>query len=125
MFSTEAMKETHDYEKLKPVDLEQESESKGYDASEYEEKRRNLKLKVAGGLAISLWLVLLSAVIFQCYSGFLYSNQLTKLEVSADAGHIESAIQVTKEAAQDVYTFLTPLATAITAFFFGTKENDS
>lgn len=119
------MKESHDYKKLKPVDLDQESEEKGYDVSEYEEKRRNLKLKVAGGLAVSLWLVLLSAVIFQCYSGFVYSNQLTKLEPSADSAHIENAIQVTKEAAQDVYTFLTPLATAITAFFFGTKENDS
>jgi predicted anti-sigma-YlaC factor YlaD len=112
-------------EELTPVNLEQQSEEKGYDASEYQERRRSLRLKWAGWLAGSLWLVLLSAVVFQCTTGFIYSQKLSQLEPSVDSVHLEKAIQITKEAAQDVYTFLTPLATAITAFFFGTQENDS
>jgi hypothetical protein len=110
---------------LSPVNLKQQSEEKGYEASEYEEKRRSLKLNVAGLLAGSLWLVLLLAVVFQCYTGFIYSQKLSQLEPSVDSAHLEKSIQITKEAAQDVYTFLTPLATAITAFFFGAQEKDS
>lgn len=87
------------------------------------EKRKNLKLYVAGGLAAILWITLGAVIGYQCYSTFKLSIELSKVGSEEIAKYIKEAIQQNKEVAQTIYTFLTPLAAAVTTFFFDVTQS--
>ena len=93
------------------------SESDGVSISPGE-KRKNYRLYVAGGLAAILWLSLLGVIVYHCFSTFYFSRQLSQLKTEEESSSVKEAIQMSQETAQSIYTFLTPLAAAVTAFFF-------
>jgi hypothetical protein len=93
------------------------SESDGVSISPGE-KRKNYRLYVAGGLAGILWLSLLGVIAYHCFSTFHFSRRLSELKTEEESSSVKEAIQMNQETAQSIYTFLTPLAAAVTAFFF-------
>jgi hypothetical protein len=102
------------------------SESDGVSISPGEQ-RKNYRLYVAGGLAAILWLSLLGVIAYHCFSTFYFSRQLSQLKTEEKSSSVKEAIQMSQETAQSIYTFLTPLAAAVTAFFFdanGSSKDD-
>lgn len=88
------------------------------------EQRKNYRLYIAGGLAAILWLSLLSVIAYHCFSTFYFSRRLSQLKSEEDSTYVKEAIQMNQETAQTIYTFLTPLAAAVTAFFFDVKASN-
>jgi hypothetical protein len=106
------------------IDLEKNVREQNYgaDASIFEEKRKDFRLKIASGLAFSLWAVLLLSVLMQCLLGSFLSYKLSTLSKENNSEHIKEAIAETKSNAKDIYTFLTPLVTGVIAFYFGVSN---
>lgn len=106
------------------IDLEKNVREQNYgaDASIFEEKRKDFRLKIASGLAFSLWAVLLLSVLMQCLLGSWLSYKLSTLSNEKNSEHIKEAIAETKSNAKDIYTFLTPLVTGVIAFYFGVSN---
>lgn len=113
--SSEPIDLASDSSSLEPINIV--SEEDGVSISP-EEKRKTFRLNMAGGLAGILWLSLLLVILYHCVSTFWFSNKLSQLKAEEKSSFIEEAIQANHETAQSIYTFLTPLAAAVTAFFF-------
>lgn len=96
------------------------------------EFRSNLKLWSAALLALSLWIILSKIALghftsSQEFAGMI-ASQASSIEVDKDgklSPKIAERIQIVKQAndmvastAQNLYTFLTPIVTAVTGYFF-------
>ena len=99
------------------------SESNGVSISP-SEKRKNHRLYIAGILAGILWLSLLGVIFYHCSSTFRLSDRLSQLKTEEESSFVKEAVQLNQETAQSIYTFLTPLAAAVTAFFFDANRSD-
>lgn len=100
--------------------------SKAYQPAEF---RSNLKLWTAGLLAISLWIVLGNIAHNQFSSSREFASKLASLPVRVEKEKmsvegeervklIEKANNMVDSTARGLYTFLTPIVTAITGYFF-------
>jgi len=96
------------------------------------EFRSNLKLWAAASLALALWIILSKIALGQFSSSQEFAakiaSQANSIEVDKDgklSPKIAERIQIIKQAndmvastAQNLYTFLTPIVTAVTGYFF-------
>lgn len=100
--------------------------SRAYQPVEF---RSNLKLWTAGLLAISLWIVLGHVALNQFASSKEFAGRLASLPVKIEKEKmsiegeervklLEKANNMVDASANRLYTFLTPIVTAITGYFF-------
>lgn len=91
--------------------------------------RELFKLKVAGGLAIFLWLLLAGIIVYHIYRIFQLSGNLAALtnitEQKDQAEFIKQGIAAINDAAKTIYAFLTPVVGGVTAYFFVKSDQPS
>ena len=97
-----------------------------------DEKRKNFRTWVAGALAIGLWgllgvVVLIHIVGVACAARSLASTihsseTLTEDSVQLKTQVVEESVGLVDNSSKTLYAFLTPLATAITGYYFSTVE---
>jgi hypothetical protein len=93
------------------------------------EARKTYRTRVSGQLAKFLWYLLGGVVACHMVSTIVFSWQLTKKPSADDreqyTERIKGAISSVNEAAKTLYTFLGPLATAVTGYYFTSVESSS
>ncbi|RAM50198.1 MAG: hypothetical protein C6Y22_18300 [Hapalosiphonaceae cyanobacterium JJU2] len=93
------------------------------------EARKTYRTRVSGQLAKFLWYLLGGVVTCHMVSTIAFSWQLTQKPSADDkeqySERIKGAISSVNEAAKTLYTFLGPLATAVTGYYFTTVGNSS
>ncbi|MEM9544143.1 MAG: hypothetical protein AAGA60_32240 [Cyanobacteria bacterium P01_E01_bin.42] len=94
------------------------------------EKRKTFKLYVTGGLAVSLWVILLLLACFHFAVVAHLSSKLANIEPTPDDNnnasiYVKEAISATNDTAKTLYTFLGPLAAAVTGYFFEETRRES
>lgn len=91
--------------------------------------RELLKLRVAGGLAIFLWLLLAGIIVYHICRIFQLSGNLAALtnltEQKDQAEFIKQGIAAINDVAKTIYTFLTPVVGGVTAYFFVKSDQSS
>ena len=95
-----------------------------------EDKRKNYKVQVTGILALLLWVVLGTVVIANIASVIFLAERLSSGKELGDASNakierIEKAVVMINDTAKTMYSFLTTLATAVTGYYFTTKDDDN
>ncbi|WP_414545095.1 hypothetical protein [Nostoc sp. CCY0012] len=93
------------------------------------EERKNYRTLVSGDLAKFLWRLLGFVVCANLVSTILFSWQLIQTPAADDreqyAERINSATANVNEASKTLYTFLGPLATAVTGYYFTSVERSN
>ncbi|MFM7477469.1 MAG: hypothetical protein ACKO2T_17635, partial [Microcystis aeruginosa] len=114
----------------KPYRLDEVSEfdKPDTDISSPEEQRRNFNTRVAGFLAKWLWIGLLTTAGSQIFSICLISFaslgifnlniNLKAIEEQEVQSRVDKAATLINDSSKTIYTFLGPIATAVTAFYF-------
>lgn len=137
-------------ERAKPIRLEdamkryeeavsgKEKKAESNDAAFYmspRDMRRNFRTRVSGRLALGLW-SLLGAVVFIHIIGISYSAiqlsrkvgfqtvSLNEDDVSLRKQVVDDSVGMINDAVKTLYSFLTPLATAVTGYYFSAVETD-
>jgi hypothetical protein len=92
-----------------------------------EDQRQNFKSRMTGFLAIGVWSLLAGVVIWQIsFIGILCNKEIPKGS-SASAGDqkelLDKKSTLINETAKTLYTFLGPLITAATGFYFASSES--
>ena len=85
------------------------------------ERRKNIKLDIAGRLAGALWLTLMLVIGFHFWTISKLSFKLADIPSNPQANsatQVKDAIAATNDMAKTLYAFLTPLAAGITGYFF-------
>lgn len=85
--------------------------------------RKNFHTRVSGELAKGLWYLLGSVVVIHLVAVVGFSWRLTHAPLPGDTDRterIQSAIATVGDAAKTLYAVLTPLATAVTGYYFST-----
>ena len=91
------------------------------------EFRENLKAGMSGVLALGLWLLLGSIVVAHVAATITFSWELVKSSNANGTGkgneQVEKATSLVGDTAKTLYSFLTPLATAVTGYYFTTRAS--
>jgi hypothetical protein len=91
--------------------------------------RELLKLRVAGGLAIFLWLLLAGIIVYHVYRISQLSGDLAALANSTEqkdhAEFVKQGIVAINDVAKTIYAFLTPVVGGVTAYFFVKSDQPS
>lgn len=85
--------------------------------------RKNFHTRVSGELAKGLWYLLGSVVVIHLVAIVGFSWRLTNAPTAGDTDRtdrIETAIATVGDAVKTLYAVLTPLATAVTGYYFST-----
>ena len=97
--------------------------------SSLEEQRKTYKTRISGHLAQLLWWLLGGVVVLHLLATIGFSACLIKKPASDDKEQyierIKTAILSINEASKTLYTFLGPLATVVTGFYFAENNNNS
>lgn len=126
---------------LEPYHLDNEVSEFGKPATDIspENQRHNFNTKIAGSLATWLWRGLLFTAVSQIVSIFLISFaslgifnlniNLKAIEEQEVQSRVDKAATLINDSSKTIYTFLGPIATAVTAFYFSglgssSKTND-
>ena len=91
--------------------------SEAYQPTEF---RSNVKLWGAGVLALTLWILLGSLAWTHLQSSREFAQKLSELEQPSEEkiSLIEKSTGMVDSTADRLYTFLTPIVTAVTGYFF-------
>lgn len=88
------------------------------------EKRKTFKTKIAGWLAVGLWVGLIIVYLGHLTAIVYLSVLLVNPPASDDPTRLERfdrSFVAINDTAKTIYSFLTPLATAITSYYFVTE----
>lgn len=92
-----------------------------------DEMRKTLKAGMSGVLALGLWLLLGGTIIAHLTTIIVFSWHLIASPVTNDVEgqkeRIDKATSNVSDTAKTLYTLLTPLATAITGYYFTTGKD--
>ena len=96
---------------------------KGSVRESHEELRKNFHVRVSGELAKGLWYLLGGVVVMHLVGVTAFSWRLGNSPVPGDSEEkrterIEKAVANVNDAAKTLYAVLTPLATAVTGYYF-------
>jgi hypothetical protein len=93
-----------------------------------QEYRKNYRTRLSGTLAKRLWYLLGGVVVVHVIAVIVFSWKLIEDPVTGTAEQrterIQSAIDNVNETSKTLYTFLTPLVTAVTGYYFTTMSDE-
>jgi hypothetical protein len=112
------------------IDLDQVQPQKAsISLNHHAEYRKNFRARLSGDLAKGLWYLLGLTVILNLLTVIALSWRLTNPPKTGDidrSERIEKAVAIVDSFAKTLYAVLTPLATAVTGYYFSTgADSDS